>query len=181
MAICWCIMFAYFGATIAKLSSWNRDSMAHKAYHVYYLALWKNCLLTPALKGQSHRAYWQLDNISQLGEKWGVTGGEGNTEGMLRGGWGRQVCREGTWGWHRQRRWPARPPERGVRTLKGAHPILWNHFQKLTDLSASLGTSQTVSETFVRLCMPGWSGVPEEKMLSGKILGFVLWKQRQTT
>ena len=88
MAICWCSIFAYFGATIAKSSSCNRDSMAHKAYHVYYLALWKNCLLTPVLKGQSHRANWQLDNTSQLGEKWGVTGGEGNTEGMLRGGWG---------------------------------------------------------------------------------------------
>ena len=111
----------------------------------------------------------------------GCDGERGAQRGCWEEGWEKRGCREGIWGSHRERLWPARPPERGVRTLKGAHPILWNHFQKLTDLSASPGMSQTVSETFVRLCRPGWSGVPGEKMLSGKILGFVLWKQTNNT
>ena len=83
-------------------------------------------------------------------------------------------------GQHRERCWPVRPPEREVRPQKVAYPILRNHLQKLTDLNASPGVSQTLSETSVQLCMPGWSRVPAEKMLSGKIPGSVLGKQRQT-
>ena len=63
---------------------------------------------------------------------------------------------------------------------KAADLILRNHLQKLTDLSANPGVRRTVSETCVRLCMPGWSRVPGEKMLSEKTLDSVLGKQRQT-
>ena len=76
--------------------------------------------------------------------------------------------------------WPARPPEREVRPQKAEHPILRNHLQKLTDLNASPGVHRTASENSVQLCMPGWSRLPGEKMLSGKIPGSVLGKQRQT-
>ena len=74
---------------------------------------------------------------------------------------------------------PARPPEREVKPQKGAHPILRNHLQKLTDLNASPGVHRTAPENSVQLCTPGWSRVPGEKMLSGKIPGSVLGKQRQ--
>ena len=40
---------------------------------------------------------------------------------------------------------------------------------------------RTAPETSVQLCMPGWSRVPAEKMLSGKTPGSVLGKQRHTT
>ena len=76
--------------------------------------------------------------------------------------------------------WPARPPEKEVRPQKAEHPILRNHLQKLTDLNASPGVHQTALENSVQLYTPGWSRVPGEKMLSGKILGSVLGKQRQT-
>ena len=95
-----------------------------------------------------------------------------------RGGGGR--CAEGDEGWYRERCWPARPPEREVRPQKAAHPILRNHPQKLTDLSANPRMHQTVPEISVQLCMPGWSRVPGKNMLSGKTLGSVLGKQRQT-
>ena len=46
---------------------------------------------------------------------------EGNTaDNQARGG----RCAEGDEGWHRERFWPARPPEREVRPQKAAHPIL---------------------------------------------------------
>ena len=99
---------------------------------------------------------------------------------MLRGRGGGGRCAEGYMGQHRERCWPVRPPEREVRPQKVAYPILRNHLQKLTDLNASPGVHQTVSETFAQLCMPGWSRVLGEKMLSGKTLGSVLGKQRQT-
>ena len=76
--------------------------------------------------------------------------------------------------------WPARPPEREVRPQRAEHPILRNHLKKLTDLNASPGVHRTVPENSVQLCTPGWSTVPGEKMPSGKILGSVLGKQRQT-
>ena len=76
--------------------------------------------------------------------------------------------------------WPARPPEKEVRPQKAEHPILRNHLQKLTDLNASPGVHRTAPENSVQLCTPGWSRVPGEKMLSGKIPGSVLGKQRQT-
>ena len=114
------------------------------------------------------------------GRKAGLWGGRGETEGMLKGRSGGGRCAEGDVGWHTERRWPARPPETEVRPQKGAHPILRNHLQKRTDLSANPGVHQTAPETSVQLCMPGWSRVPGEKMLSGKIPGSVLGKQRQT-
>ena len=114
------------------------------------------------------------------GEKQGWRRGEGSTEGMLRGRGGGDRCAEGDVGWHTERRWPARPPETEVRPQKAAHPILRNHLQKRTDLSANPGVHQTAPETSVQLCTPGWSRVPGEKMLSGKILGSELGKQRQT-
>ena len=85
----------------------------------------------------------------------------------------------GMWG-SRGRCWPARTPEREVRPQKAAHPILRNNLQKFTDLNANPGVSQTLPETSVQLCTPGWYRVPGEKMLSGKTLGSVLRKQRQT-
>ena len=69
---------------------------------------------------------------------------------------------------------------RGSQPQKAAHSILRNHLQERTDLSANPGVHQTVPETSVQLCTPGWSRVPGEKMLSGKIQGSVLGKQRQT-
>ena len=114
------------------------------------------------------------------GEKQGCEGEEGSTEGMLRGRSGGGMCAEGNMGWHTERRWPARLPETEVRPQKGAHSILRNHLQKLTDLNANPGMHQTAPETSVQLCMPGWSRVPGEKMLSGKTPGSELGKQRQT-
>ena len=35
--------------TTAELSSCDRDQMAHKAENIYYLALYRKSLLTPAL------------------------------------------------------------------------------------------------------------------------------------
>ena len=99
---------------------------------------------------------------------------------MLRGRGEGGRCAEENVGWHTERRWPARPPETEVRPQKAAHPILRNHLQKRTDLSANPGVHQTAPETSVQLCMPGWSRVPGEKMLSGKIPGSELGKQRQT-
>ena len=92
---------------------------------------------------------------------------------------GEAGVQRGTWG-STGKCWPAKPPEREVRPQKAAHPILRNHLQKLTDLSANPGMHQTVPEISVQLCMPGWSRVPGEKMLSGKTLGSELGKQRQT-
>ena len=92
---------------------------------------------------------------------------------------GEPGVQRGTWG-STGKCWPARPPEREVRPQKAEHPILRNHLQKLTDLNASPGVSRTVPETSAQLCMPGWSRVPAEKMLSEKIPGSELGKQRQT-
>ena len=99
---------------------------------------------------------------------------------MLRGRGGGGRCAEGDMGQHRERCRPARPPEREVRPQRAAHPILRNHLQKLTDLSVNPGVHQTLPETSVQLCTPGWSRVLGEKMLSGKTLSSVLGKQRQT-
>ena len=107
------------------------------------------------------------------GRKAGDDREEGSIVGMLRrrGGGGGVTEREvlasqATW--------------EGVSLRRQHHPILWNHLQKLTDLSANLGVHQTVPETSVQLCTPGWSRVPGEKMLSGKIPGSMLGEQRQT-
>ena len=113
------------------------------------------------------------------GEKQGMTG----KKGALRGCWEEGVGEAGVQrgmrsdtkrGVGSQATWEGGQPQ------KGAHPILWKHLQKLTDLSANPGVYQTVPETSVQLCTPGWSRVPGEKMLSGKIPGSVLGKQRQT-
>ena len=92
---------------------------------------------------------------------------------------GEAGVQRGTWG-STGKCWPARPPEREVRPQKAEHPILRNHLQKLTDLNASPGVHRTAPENSVQLCTPGWSRVPGEKMPSGKILGSMLGKQRQT-
>ena len=92
---------------------------------------------------------------------------------------GEAGVQRGTWG-STGKCWPARPPEREVRPQRAEHPILRNHLQKLTDLNASPGVHRTAPENSVQLCMPGWSRLPGEKMLSGKIPGSVLGKQRQT-
>ena len=114
------------------------------------------------------------------GEKQGCEGGRGEHRGDAerKGGGGR--CAEGNVGWHTERCWPAKPPETEVRPQKGAHPILRNHLQKLTDLSANPGVHQTAPEISVQLCMIGWSRVPGEKMLSGKTPGSELGEQRET-
>ena len=80
----------------------------------------------------------------------------------------------------RERCGPARLPEREVRPQKAAYPILRNHFQNSTYLSASPGVRRTAPETSVRLCTPGWSRGLGERMISGKTPGSVLGKQRQT-
>ena len=112
------------------------------------------------------------------GRRAGGDGEEGSTEGMLRGRHGGGRC-EGDVGRHRERDWPARPPESEVSPQKAAHPILRKNLQKLTDLSANPGVSQTAPEISVQLCMLGWSRVPGEKMLSGKTQGSELGQQRQ--
>ena len=106
-------------------------------------------------------------------------GKRGTQRDAERKGWGRQVCRGG-WGAAQREVRAARPPEKKVRPQKAADLILWNHLQKLTDLSANPGVHQTAPENSVQLCTPEWSRVPGEKMPSGKIPGSVLRKQRQT-
>ena len=108
------------------------------------------------------------------GEKQGCEGGRGEHRGdSERKGWGRQVCRGRSGLTHRE-------VLRGSQPQKAAHPILRNHLQKRTDLSANPGVHQTAPETSFLLCMPGWSRVPGEKMISGKTPGSELGKQRQT-
>ena len=109
------------------MSSCNRDGTAHKACSIFYLVLWKKEKLADSCskKTESHRAQGWKDNASQAGKKSkGVTWEEGSTEGLLRGRGRGGRCAEGDEGWHRERFWPARPPEREVRPQKAAHPIL---------------------------------------------------------
>ena len=113
------------------------------------------------------------------GEKQGVMGKRGAQRGCREEGVDKVGVQRGTCRWHRERCWPTRPLEMEVRPQKAAHPI-WNYFQKLTDLSANPGMCRTALETSVQICMPGWSRVPAEKMLSGKTPGSELGKQRQT-
>ena len=167
---------------VSIVSSYNWDYKVHKAYNIFIQLFAKRKFADSCPKGtESHRAQWWKDNARQSGEKSRhVRGEEGCTEGMLRGRGGGRRCAEKDNGAHKKRSWPARPPKGEVRPEKAAHPILWNHFQKRTDLSASPGMCRILPETSVQLCMPGWSRVPGEKMLSGKTLGSVLGKQRQT-
>ena len=136
----------------------------------------KKSFLTLALKRQKSTGHSDGRTMqASQGRKAGGQGEEGSTEGMLRGRRGGGRC-EGDMRRHREKDWPARPPEREVSPQKAAHPILRKNLQKLTDLSANPGASQIAPETSVQLCMPGWSRVPAEKMLSGKTLGSVLGK-----
>ena len=113
------------------------------------------------------------------GEKQGVMWKRGAQRGCWEEGVDKVGVQRGICRWHRERCWPTRPPEMEVRPQKAAHPI-WNYFQKLTDLSANPDMSRTAPESSFQLCMPGWSRVPAEKMLSEKIPGSELGKQRQT-
>ena len=61
-AICWYSPFVCLHATTWKVSSCNRDRTAHKAYHVYYLALCKKMFIDSCPKRQNHKTWWQLDN-----------------------------------------------------------------------------------------------------------------------
>ena len=112
------------------------------------------------------------------GRKAGGDGKEESIEGMLRERDGGGRCAEGDMQ-VTERCWPTGPPEMEVRPQKAAHPI-WNYFQKLTDLSANPDMRRTAPESSFQLCMSGWSRVPAEKMLSEKIPGSELGKQRQT-
>ena len=59
----------------------------------------------------------QWKSVWEKGEK-------GSTDGVLRGRGGEGRCAKGNMGQHRERCWPARPPEREVRPQTTAHPIL---------------------------------------------------------
>ena len=59
----------------------------------------------------------QWKSVWEKGEK-------GSTDGVLRGRGGEGGCAKGNMGQHRERCWPARPPEREVRPQTTAHPIL---------------------------------------------------------
>ena len=162
------------------MSSCNRHSIALKAYNILYLDLCKKKKFADSCSKETevHRAQRWKDNESQSGRKAGDDGEEGSTEGMLKGRCGGGRC-EGDVGRHRERDWPARSPEREISPQKAAHPILRKNLQKLTDLSANPGVSQTAPEISVQLCMLEWSRVPREKMLSGKTPGSELGEQRQ--
>ena len=128
---------------------------------------------------ENHRTQWWKDSTSQSGDASRGCKGRGAHRRLVRGrGWGDR-CAEGYVGQHRkvlasQATWE------GGQASEGRTPHLRNHLQKLTDLNASPGVHRTAPENSVQLCMPGWSRLPGEKMLSGKILGSVLGKQRQT-
>ena len=107
------------------------------------------------------------------GEKQGVTVEEGRKV------WRKQVCRGGREAAQRLVL-ASKTTWEGGQTSEGSASHLWNHLQKLTDLSANPDMCRTAPETSVQICMPGWSRVPGEKTLSGKIPGSVLGKQRQT-
>ena len=163
-------------ATSAKVSSCNKDSTAHKAYNIFiWIFAKKKSLLTLALKRQKSTGHSDGRTMqASQGRKAGGEGEEWSTEGMLRGRGGGGGCAEGDM---RVTEREVLASEREVRPQKAAHPI-WNYFYKLTDLSANPDMRRTAPETSVQLCMPGWSRVPAEKMLSGKTLGSELGKQR---
>ena len=122
ITIHWCIIFACLCATTAKVSSYNRHSIAHKPT---IFSIWiftkKKSLLTLALKkwkSTGHRDARTM-HASQR-RKAGDDREDGSTEGMLRG-WGRggRYAEEDE-GRHRERDWPSRPPEREV-SLRRQH------------------------------------------------------------
>ena len=53
-----------FFTTTAELSSSNRDHRAHKAWNIYYLAIYKKCLLTPGLYDVQTTSKW-IHSFSQ--------------------------------------------------------------------------------------------------------------------
>lgn len=42
-----CTMYGYFCATLIEFSSCNRDSVAQRLDNIYYLVLYRTCLLIP--------------------------------------------------------------------------------------------------------------------------------------
>lgn len=175
---------AFIHAMSTTFSSCNRDSMVHKTCPLQI------SLLSPALKerkttghgaGRTTQTSRGRKAVVRLGKRiaertHGQREGEGEKEGGEEGGADRR------WGWasggNRERCQPTRPSDKEVKQV--AYPILWNCFQKLTDLNANPGGHQTVPEISLQFCTPGWSRVPGEKTIGGKILGSVLGKQRKT-
>ena len=181
-AICWCIILACLCATTAKVSSCNRHSIAHKPYNIFCLDLHKKEKFADSCPKETevHRAQWHKNNARQSEEKSrGWQGRRKHWGDAERKGWGRQVCR-GRWGEAQRQGLASQATWKGGQPQKAEHAIFRNHLQELTDLSANPGVHQTAPETSVQLCTPGWSRVPGEKMLSGKIPGSMLGKQRQT-
>ena len=176
------MILACLCATTAKVSSCNRHSIAHKPYNIFCLDLHKKEKFADSCPKETevHRAQWHKNNARQSEEK--SRGWQGRREhwgDAERKGWGRQVCR-GRWGEAQRQGLASQATWKGGQPQKAEHAIFRNHLQELTDLSANPGVHQTAPETSVQLCTPGWSRVPGEKMLSGKIPGSVLGKQRQT-
>ena len=176
-AIGWCIIFACLSATTAKVSVATQT--AHKAYNIPYLDLCKKEQFADSWPKETeiHMAPWWKDHASQSGEKSRAVRGEG---GAQRGWWEEGVGKAGGQRGSMERDAGQQDYLRGSSGLRRQHTPSWNYFQKFTDLSANPGMHQTAAETSVQLCMPGWSRVPWEKMLSGKTLGSELEKQRQT-
>ena len=89
------MIFACLCATIAKMSSYNRDSTQSLQYFLFG-PLKKEKFTDSCLKETDvHRAQWWKDNAGQSGEKSrAVRGGTGEHRGdPERKGWGRQVFR----------------------------------------------------------------------------------------
>ena len=112
-------------------------------------------------------------------EKQGITGKRGAQRGCWEQGLVEAGVQRGTWG-GTERDMASQTMWEGGQPQKAAHPILRNHLQKLTNLSANPDVNQKAPENCIQLCTPGWSRVPGEKMLSGKTPGSELGKQRQT-
>ena len=81
--------------------------------------------MTPALKRQKPTVHSDGRTMqASQGRKAGGYGEGGSTEGMLRGRRGGGRCAEGDEGKHRDRDWPARPPEREVSLRRQSMPSL---------------------------------------------------------
>ena len=82
-------------------------------------------MLTLALKKQKSTGHSDTRTMhASQRRKAGVDREEGSTEGMLRGRGGGGRCAEGDEGKHRDRDWPARPPEREVSLRRQSMPSL---------------------------------------------------------
>ena len=178
----WHSAVLYLPVFLLQQQRWVLQQRQHTKPTIFPIWIFakKKSLLTPNLKRQKSTQHCDGRTMqTSQGRKAGLWVGKG---GAQRG------CREegvGEVGVQRGRRGGIERDAgqqdhlRGRSGLRRQHIPSWNHFQKFTDLSGNPGMYQTASETPVRFCMPGWSRVLGEKMLSGKTPGSELGKQRQ--